>query len=102
MKRPTSANAGSSEKDVTSDSLKQGVSGTGATGGRRSALRHRTPTLNITQIRARLAEDTDDLERALKTLPENPTSSVASNLEQIEHCAGRITQALRQRTGVMF
>jgi GTP:adenosylcobinamide-phosphate guanylyltransferase len=68
----------------------------------RSSLSYRTPTLNIVQVRARLLEDVEDLEFAIRALPENPVSSVTSDLAMIESCAGRITQALQQRMGVMF
>jgi hypothetical protein len=68
----------------------------------RSSLNHRTPTLNIVQVRGRLLEDCEDLEFALRALPQNAVSSVTSDLEMIESCAGRITRALQQRMGVMF
>jgi GTP:adenosylcobinamide-phosphate guanylyltransferase len=68
----------------------------------RSSLSYRTPTLNIVQVRGRLLEDCEDLEFALRALPEHPISSVTADLEIIESCACRIARALQQRMGAMF
>jgi hypothetical protein len=68
----------------------------------RSHLRFRTPALNVAQIRARIIEDHEDLETALKMLPGNAPWSVALDLEIISATANRIVDALRLNSGALL
>jgi hypothetical protein len=68
----------------------------------RSALRYRTPGLNIVQIKSRLIEDADDLETALRMLTDATPWSVALDLEIISATANRIVDALRLSSGAML
>jgi hypothetical protein len=69
---------------------------------KRSALRWRTPTLNLVQVRARLIEDADDLETAISFLPLDPTADSTRNLELIGQTAYRILRTLGAERGELF